>query len=216
LKVRSPGYGISGHFYDFFMAPSEWAYSRRLRRRTLQDISGRVLEIGVGTGLNLPLYDSAENVIGLDRDQKMMRRAKARLRRAPVPAHLLIGDGQRLPFADRSFDAVVATLVFCSIPDPHLGLDEVTRVLHPDGRLVLIEHVRSPRPRLARLQQRLTPWWKRVSGGCHLDRPTYEFVVDHGFRVQHVTFLFGKHVIVLDALAPDSGSGPVQDPGRLQ
>lgn len=204
--MRSPRFRISGHFYDFCMAPAEWAFLQQLRRQTLKDITGRVLEIGIGTGFNLTLYESAGSVIGLDRDRKMMQRAEARVRQAPVPAYLLLGDGQKLPFADLSFDAVVATLVFCTIPDPHLGLDEVARVLRPDGKLVLVEHVRSPRPFLARLQKKFTPWWKRVASGCHLDRPTFDYVVERGFRVQHVTLLFGRHVIVVDALAPGSGA----------
>jgi ubiquinone/menaquinone biosynthesis C-methylase UbiE len=165
-------------------------------------VAGEVLEIGVGTGLNLTLYQSARRVIALDPDPRMLQKAPQRARQAPVPTDLLLADGQRLPFNDDSFDSVVATLVFCTIPDPTAGMEEVRRVLRPGGRFLLVEHVLSPSPFLARIQRWLDPWWTKVAGGCHLDRETFRTVQQSGFDVRRVTLLMWKHVLVIDTLLP--------------
>ena len=165
-------------------------------------MSGRVLEIGVGTGLNLTLYEAAERVIALDFDRLMLRKAPARAARAPVQTNLMLADAQELPFAGESFDTVVSSLVFCTVPDPLRGMTEVKRVLKPGGRFLLVEHVRSALPVLARIQDRLNPAWTRFASGCNLNRQTFRTVQAAGFAVKSVTFEFWRHVLVIDASAP--------------
>lgn len=204
--MRSGRPSLSGFLYDLAMLPVELAFAQRLRRRLLKEVAGTVLEVGVGTGLNLARYEAAERVVAFDPDRRMLRRAVARRGASRVPTYLLRADGQALPFPDNAFDAVVASLVFCTIPDPDEAFEEVARVLKPGGRFVLVEHVLSAYPLLARIQHRLTPRWKRIAGGCHLDRPTFSSIRAHGFDVRHVTLFFWKHVLVIEAAAPASGA----------
>jgi len=184
------------------MAPTEWAFAQQLRRNTLKDVTGTVLEIGVGTGLNLTLYESADRVIAIDRDVHMLDKAPSRARRASAPTDLMLADGQRLPFSDDTFDTVVSTLVFCTIPDAARGMAEAGRVLRPGGRFLLVEHVRSPSQVLAHMQSRIDPLWTKVAGGCHLDRETFSTVQEAGFTVNKVTLLLWKHVLVIDSVLP--------------
>ena len=166
--------------YDAFMTPLGWLGLDRARRRLVQGLSGRVLEVGTGTGLLLPAYPpSVSEVVAIDIDPEML--ARARPRRPGVS--LLQADVQQLPFPDASFDTVVSCLVFCSVEDPARGLAELRRVLRPSGQLRMLEHVRSPRPTLASLQDRLNPVWSHLSGGCQLNRDTVSLVEAAGFRI---------------------------------
>ena len=171
--------------YDICTAPSEAMGLRRMRRRLLSAAHGRVLEVGAGTGANLPLYPPQAHVVATEYDDSMARQARKRLNKAPAPVQLLLADAQALPFADASFDTVVGTLVFCTIAEPLLALGEVRRVLRPGGRLLLLEHVRWENA-FGRLQDGLTPLWKRFAHGCHLDRRTLETVRMAGFEVEGV------------------------------
>lgn len=171
------------YFYDLFMAPQEWLGLWKLRRKTIQDAEGRVLEVGVGSGLNFRYYEKASELVGIDPDPVLLRRARRRARKAGFPVHLEAGDAQALPFADASFDTVVATLVFCSVPDALQGLREMRRVLRPGGRFLLLEHVRSAGPRMGRFQDFITPAWRRIAGGCHLNRETVATVREAGFEI---------------------------------
>ncbi|HEX8823777.1 MAG TPA: methyltransferase domain-containing protein [Archangium sp.] len=168
--------------YDAVMTPLGWLGLNRARRRLVQGLSGRVLEVGTGTGLLLPSYPpSVSDVVAIDIDPEML--ARARHRRSGVS--LLQADVQRLPFPDASFDAVVSCLVFCSVEDPVRGLAELRRVLRPGGQLRMLEHVRAPHSGLAHLQDRLNPAWSRLSGGCHINRDTVPLVEAAGFRITH-------------------------------
>ena len=133
-----------------------------------------VLEIGVGTGLNLPYYPAGMTVTAIDPDPRMLRRTAdkggaARIQVARAAA-------EALPFADGSFDTVVATLVFCSVRDPRAAMGEVFRVLRPGGVFLLLEHVRANSRLVGRLQDALTPAWKYAAGGCHLNRNPDEWI----------------------------------------
>jgi ubiquinone/menaquinone biosynthesis C-methylase UbiE len=178
---------LFGRLYDPAMELPENLGLRRLREETLRGVHGRVLELGVGTGRNLPLYPSAvEHLFGIDPDEVMLGRAEKRARRLPFPVELLLVSAEELPFDDGSFDAVVSTLVFCTVPDPPTALSEVRRVLKRGGEFRLLEHVRMEREPVAWLQERAMPLWKRVAGGCHLDRDTLAAVREAGFEVERV------------------------------
>jgi ubiquinone/menaquinone biosynthesis C-methylase UbiE len=164
--------------------------NRRLgayRRRTIEAARGFVLEIGVGSGLNLPLYGSAvDRVCALDPSPELLRVAEKRASDSAMPVSLLRASAEHLPFADASFDTVVTTWTLCSIPDPLMALSEMRRVLKPCENLVFVEHGLSPEPAVARWQQRLTPCWKHLSGGCHLDRKMDELIRAAGFHLDAI------------------------------
>jgi len=181
--------------YDPLMAPIELLSMRRVRRRVVADAPGLVLEVGAGTGLNLLHYRAARQVIATDPAPAMLFQARHRARAASVPVRLVVGDAQSLPFADGAFDTVVATCVFCTVSEPEQGFREIRRVLKPGGELRLLEHVRAPQPWIARLQNRLTPGWSRLAGGCRLNRPTLETVARAGFSVEQLETRFGGIVV---------------------
>ena len=161
-----------------------WAYERLglapWREWLVAGARGRTLDVGCGTGRNLPLYAAGVRVVALDPHWDVLQRAR---RRAPhIP--LVQASVEALPFSDGTFDTVVSGLVFCSVGDPRRGLAEVKRVLHPDGRLRMLEHVRSPRPWKARFQDRTQPVWTRISGGCHPNRDTERVVAASGFAIE--------------------------------
>jgi len=189
------------------MLPLERLIFRRLRRRIFPRLGGDVLELGVGTGVNLPLYGSGARVTGCDANGEML--AWAARRHARATAALVQADAQRLPFADGSFDVVAASLVFCSVADPARALAEARRVLHspapacpergrraegrcpepaegrPGGRLVLLEHTRGSGLG-AWLTDVLHPLWDIWSHECRLNRETARSVTAAGFQVQRV------------------------------
>jgi ubiquinone/menaquinone biosynthesis C-methylase UbiE len=138
-----------------------------------------VLDLGTGTGRNLPLYGPGVRVVGVDPAAPVLRRAR---HRAPgVP--LVRAAAEALPFRDGAFDTVVSGLAFCSVADPARALAEVRRVLRPGGRLRALEHVRSTVAWRARWQDRLQPWWTRLTGGCHPNRDTERAVEGAGFTI---------------------------------
>jgi ubiquinone/menaquinone biosynthesis C-methylase UbiE len=143
---------------------------------------GRVLEIGVGSGLNLPLYGrQVELVIGIDPSPRLLAMARRRAAAAGVRAALLQASAVAIPLADRTVDTVVMTWTLCSIPNPLAALREMQRVLKPDGKLLFVEHGLSPEPWVECWQHRLTPVWRHVAGGCHLDRKMDDLVRLAGF-----------------------------------
>jgi len=151
------------------------------RWELLGEARGRTLEIGSGWGHNFAYYPAGTVVVAGDVDPA---RVRAAARRRPARVRLLAADAQHLPWAEAAFDTVVGTLVFCSIPRPAAALAEIRRVLRPGGRLLLVEHVRSHRPGLARLQDWLAPAWLRVTGGCNLNRDTEAALRAAGFDIE--------------------------------
>src|ERR1700730_3384591 len=149
------------------------------RQGTIERAQGLVLEVGVGSGLNLPLYGRAvARVVGLDPCPELLRVASRRAVDAVVPVSLLRGSAEHVPSADAVFDTILMTWTLCSIANPIAAFTEMRRVLRPGGRLIFVEHGLSPEIRTARWQRRLTPYWKRISGGCHLDRKTDDLIRD--------------------------------------
>jgi ubiquinone/menaquinone biosynthesis C-methylase UbiE len=172
--------------YDASLALPERLGLRRLRQEVIESTSGAVLEIGGGTGLNLPLYPAHVRLILTEPDVAMLARARLRLASTRCSVELVAADAQRLPFADGVFDHAVATLAFCTIPDPVKAFAEVRRVLRPGGLLHLLEHVRTPRSWVASLQDMSTPLWKHLAHGCHLNRRTLETALAQGFTTRSV------------------------------
>ncbi|MFH7326815.1 class I SAM-dependent methyltransferase [Desulfurivibrio sp. C05AmB] len=166
--------------YDALMAVSDACGLARWRRRLVGGAAGRTLEVGCGTGRNLPLYPAGLAVIGIDPDPAALRYARRRAPRVP----LLAARVEALPFRPGTFDSVVSSLVFCSVADPERGLAEIRRVLRPGGELRMLEHVRHPQPRWAALQDLIQPAWTKVAGGCHPNRATESTVEQAGFRIE--------------------------------
>ena len=173
--------------YDRVMAGTEEATFRAHREALLRDVRGRVLEIGGGTGANLPFYgQGVEELVVTEPEEPMARRLEAKLGNAKVPVRVVRAPAEELPFEDASFDYVVSTLVLCTVKDPHRALAQAHRLLKPGGKLVFMEHVRSRNPKLARWQDRLHPLQLRLGHGCNCNRPTLDNVEASGFSVVSV------------------------------
>lgn len=157
---------------------------RPLRERVLCAAEGRVLEIGAGSGLNLPLYPaSIRSVIGLEPASPLLHLAAQRSRTSSAPVALVQGSAEALPLDDRSIDTVVTTWTLCTIPDVVRALAEIRRVFCPGGVLLFVEHGLAPEPNVRRWQDRLDPPWSRFAGGCHLNRPIDKLIRDAGFQL---------------------------------
>jgi ubiquinone/menaquinone biosynthesis C-methylase UbiE len=157
------------------------------RQRVVSAAEGRVLEIGIGSGPNLQLYGpQVSHVIGLEPSRTLIGMAERAARGSPVGIDLIEGSAERIPLDDRSIDSAVMTWVGCSIPDVLAALHEVRRVLRPGGRLLFVEHGLAPDAGVARWQDRLTPIWRRFSGGCHLNRRIDAMLSDGGFRIDRL------------------------------
>lgn len=187
-------------WYDRYVLP--WmldlacgsARIREQRQKVVPHAEGRVLEIGIGTGLNLPHYDPARvtSIVGVDPALQMHRLARRRLARTPLQVELVGLSAERLPLEERSFDTVVCTFTLCTIPDPLAALGEMRRVLRPGGRLLYAEHGQSPDPGVRRWQARLQPLWGRIAGGCHLGRDIEGLLEAGGFDAdRHSGYLPG-------------------------
>lgn len=160
----------------------------RLRAACVPKASGEVLEVGIGSGLNLPFYSSeARRVHGVDPSAELQRLARKRAAGHSAEIDFVLQSADEpLPFGDASMDTVVMTWTLCSIPNPPKALGEMRRVLKSTGRLIFIEHGRSPDRGVAAWQDRLTPAWKRIGGGCHLNRKVDELIEQAGFQMQEL------------------------------
>lgn|SRR5262245_28696590 len=174
------------HLLDLTMRNRE---QTRLRAEWLPRAQGDVLEIGIGSGLNLAFYSGAvRQLSGVDSSQELLAKAEKRAQALPFGiklVHQSAEDG--LPFGTASMDTVVMTWVLCSITQPDRALCEIHRVLKPEGQLIFLEHGRSPEERVARWQDRLTPTWKHIAGGCTLNRKIDELITSAGFRINELS-----------------------------
>lgn len=198
-KGRAKGHRWFAALYDSLNRGFERRFLGRLRARLLHDLTGKVLEIGVGTGVNLPYYPSAADVVGIEPDPFMLRRAREKLAGAARPmTEFRQGAAEALPFEDGSFDHVVSTLVLCTVADPSRALSEIRRVLNADGRLHFIEHVRAD-GWLGRIQDLIRPAWRYVGAGCNPNRPTRQLIEEAGFRLEQLetrTMQFGIPILI--------------------
>lgn len=165
--------------YDLYMGMVDRFGFGRWRRWVVSGARGRTLEIGCGTGRNLPLYDTSVSVVGLELDFLLLRSA----RKKAQDVHLVVGSAESLPFRDGAFDTVVSSLVFCSLREPERGLAEVGRVLGRDGELRMLEHVRSDVHAVSVLQDVAQPAWTLITGGCHPNRDTEGTLRRVGFEI---------------------------------
>ena len=181
---------IFARVYDRLMAGTERAGLAEMRREVLASASGRTLELGAGTGLNLEHYtDAVTELVLAEPDPHMAARLRIRLADQGTAAgrpSVIEAAAEELPFDDGSFDTVVATLVFCTVDDPPRAAAEARRVLVEGGRLLYLEHVRSSSPRLARWQDRLERPWGFFAGGCHPNRATDQLLAGAGFWIDHL------------------------------
>jgi ubiquinone/menaquinone biosynthesis C-methylase UbiE len=180
MDTSTPTERLFAGIYDAFLALGERRGMRAHRAALLAAADGRVLEIGAGTGLNLPHYPPAAQLTLSEPVAPMRHRLQERVRAAGRAADVIDAKAEALPFADASFDTVVSTLVLCTVDDPHDALREIRRVLRPGGQLVFIEHVRAADSgRRARWQDRLATPWAAFAGGCRCNRPTTAMIDEH-------------------------------------
>lgn len=171
------------HLLDWIMSQPAFMAARS---ELLSEVTGDVLEIGFGTGLNLDYYPaSVDSLTTVDVNPGVHRLAEKRLAHSRLPVKFELVSGERLPMPDNSYDAVVSTWTLCSIPDVASALKEIRRVLKPEGRFYFVEHGLSPDPSIAKWQHRLTPLQKVIADGCHLNRDTLKLIEQAGMTTEH-------------------------------
>ena len=157
---------------------------RPYRERVTSAAEGRVLEIGIGSGLNVPLYpQQVREIVGLEPAHRLVLMAQKAAEGSGSKVSLIEGSGESIPLEANSIDTVVMTWTLCTIPDPIAALVEMRRVLRPSGQLLFVEHGLAPEQKVRKWQHRLTVIWKRIAGGCHLDRPIRELIEKAGFAI---------------------------------
>ena len=187
------------NLYDRYMLPPILDFVMRqdqlqeYRQAVITAASGRVLEIGVGSGLNFSFYrKEADTVIGLEPSPRLLAMAQRRAAAAGVRAIFVQALATAIPLADNAVDTIVMTWTLCSIPDPLTALREMRRVLKPGGMLLFVEHGLSPELGVERWQHWLTPIWRRIAGGCHLDRKMDNLVRDAGFELSEIRTKYAR------------------------
>ena len=157
------------------------------RERIISEAEGRVLEIGIGSGLNLPFYrPQAREILGLEPSPRLVVMAQQRARGSLIPVIFIEGSAEAIPLDRATIDTIVMTWTLCSIPQCVQALGEMRRVLKPGGQLLFVEHGLAPEASVRRWQNRLTPIWKRIGGGCHLNRPIRALIETAGFSIVRI------------------------------
>jgi ubiquinone/menaquinone biosynthesis C-methylase UbiE len=170
--------------YERISAESERRGTAEHRDRALAGLSGRVIEVGAGNGMNFSHYPATvDEVVAVEPEDQLRGLAEKAAKRCAVPVRVAAGHATALPVEDASFDGAVASLVLCSVSDVPSALAELRRVLKPTGELRFFEHVRSDKPWFAAMERTITPLWSRVGGGCHLDRDTAAAIRAAGFDI---------------------------------
>jgi ubiquinone/menaquinone biosynthesis C-methylase UbiE len=170
--------------YERISAESERRGTAEHRGRTLAGLTGRVIEVGAGNGMNFTHYPTAvTEVVAVEPEDTLRGLAERAASAAPVPVTVVAEHGDALPFEDATFDGAVASLVLCSVPEPDHFLAELARVLKPGGQLRFFEHVRSANPLIGVVEDAVTPLWSAIGGGCHLNRNTRAAIEAAGFQI---------------------------------
>jgi len=159
------------------------------RSRIVPDASGRVLDVGFGSGLNLPFYDTdrVDHVWALEPSREMWKLAQQRINAHAIPVEFVNATAEELPLEDESVDTVLLTYTLCTIPDVVAALEQISRVLKKDGRLLFVEHGASPDEKILRWQHRIEPLWMRLAGGCHLTRRTPNLLEAGNFQIHDLS-----------------------------
>ena len=169
-----------------FIVEREPTVIKQARRTLFDSLAGEVLEVGAGTGVNFRYYPDGVSLTASDYSPHMMRKLEQPARDASIPITLRQADAQKLPFKTNSFDHALVTLVFCSVPNPPAGFAELERVVRPGGTVRLLEHVQSTSARTSNLQRWITPVWKHIGDGCHLNRDTVATIEASGLAIDDV------------------------------
>ncbi|MBI1210973.1 MAG: methyltransferase domain-containing protein [Alphaproteobacteria bacterium] len=185
-------------FYDRYLLPPllEFAMGakpiRYQRRKVVPLAEGRVLEIGLGAGQNLPFYDATKvtHLWGLEPAEEMRARAAKRAREVKFPLEFLDLKAEEIPLEDKSVDTVLVTYTLCTIPDVNRALKGMRRVLKPGGRLIFCEHGEAPDESVRKWQDWMTPMWKKIAGGCHVGRPIPQLLREGGFTVEKMETMY--------------------------
>ncbi|MCM3121941.1 MULTISPECIES: class I SAM-dependent methyltransferase [unclassified Mesobacillus] len=172
-------------FYDTLMSPLEKRWIAHVRKNIISGLEGKILEIGAGTGANYPYYSKGkvDRLVSIEPNPYMLEQAQEQAEKNGLQVEFHKGMAESLPFSDGEFDTVVATLVLCSVEEPRQVFKEMKRVCKKGGRIVLFEHVRAESKSLAALQDFLTPAWKRLCDGCHLNRDTGRYMRESGIEM---------------------------------
>lgn len=187
--------------YEHFVLPHLIDYAcsigpiMKLRQQIVPRAEGIVLEVGMGSGTNLQYYDPArvDFVWGLEPSEGMRRKAKTNVSRSLVDVRWLDLPGEQIPLEDNSVDSVLLTFTLCTIPDWRAALRQMLRVLKPGGKLLFCEHGQSPDSGIRKWQDRVTPAWKKMAGGCHLNRPIDRLIEEGGFLIQEIDNLYVRN-----------------------
>ena len=177
-------------FYDHYIVPAliKLVCSNRrfseMRRSLLPHAEGVVLEIGMGSGLNLPYYNvnKVARILALEPSEQLRRSAQQRIEDSSIAIEVSADGAESIAVANQSIDTIVTTFTLCSIAEIHQALSEMRRVLKPDGSLLFCEHGRAPDASIQRWQNRLNPYWKKIAGGCHLNRDIDQLITNAGFK----------------------------------
>jgi ubiquinone/menaquinone biosynthesis C-methylase UbiE len=191
-KIRKR-YNRASRVYDIFERPMEIMSLKKWRIELMKELKGDVLEVGVGTGKNLQYYPDGVNITAIDFSERMLEKAKEKAEKYNKNIKLILMDAQEMKFTDNTFDIVVTTCVFCSVPDPIKGLKEMRRVCKPNGKIIMIEHVRSEKKVLGLIMDILNPIVVNTYG-ANINRRTVENVYKAGFNDVEVNNLYGDIV----------------------
>lgn len=169
--------------YDVAMKPLEQTKFKKIRKALVSKAVGRVLEIGSGTGANFPYYKNATQVDAIEPNPLMSERSLKHIKNSRIPIKTFLIGAEKLPFGDNTFDSVVATLVFCTIPEPMVAIKEIERVSKPGASIFLFEHVKVDQALVGKTQEFLTPFWKKTCDGCHLNRDTLAMLKESNLSI---------------------------------
>lgn len=162
------------------------------RQKVVPLAKGKVLDIGIGSGLNIPFYssDKIDKVIGIDPSHELIELAKKLANDSKASIELVIGSAESIPYPDNFFDTVLVTYTMCTIPNVEIANKEMWRVLKDDGRLIFCEHGLAPDKKISKWQNRIDPFWGKIAGGCHLNRDIQKLITDAGFSFESLDKMY--------------------------